>query len=207
MRMVIRIWIPLALLACLAGRACAGGIERLQTFYQDVQSLRGDFTQTVYDGKMKVKDRAQGTFAFQRPGRFHWDYQQPYQQLIVSDGARVWIYDTDLEQVTVKKLDEAVGSTPAQLLSSSEALERNFTLIDAGTADNLQWVALTPRSKDTGFEGIRLGFDDRSLRSMVLKDNFGQTTRLEFSRLQRNPPLPADLFHFTPPPGVDVIGE
>lgn len=206
MKHTLRLLIPVLLLVCM-GAARAGAIDRLQAFYQNVQSLSGDFRQTVYDAKMKVKERVQGSFAIQRPGRFHWDYQKPYRQLIVSNGSKVWIYDSDLEQVTVKTLDQMVGSTPAQLLSSSEALERNFTLIDAGTSDGLQWVALTPRDKDTGFEGIRLGFDDQALRSMVLKDNFGQTTRLEFSGLQRNPSLPDQLFQFTPPPGVDVIGE
>ena len=207
MKSPLRLVVQTVLLVVLAGAAHAGPIDRLQAFYKDVRSLRGDFTQTVYDAHMKVKQRAQGTFAIRRPDRFHWAYQKPYQQLIVSDGTKVWIYDSDLQQVTVKKLDEALGSTPALLLSSSVALERNFTLVDAGTAENQQWVALTPRDKDAGFEGIRLGFDGKSLRSMILKDNFGQTTRVEFSDLQRNPSLPDTLFQFAPPPGVDVIGN
>lgn len=208
MKSYLRSFSYAAVVALLAMPAAqAGAIDRLQAFYKQVQSLRGDFTQTVYDDRMKVKKRAEGSFAIRRPGRFHWDYERPYRQLIVSDGAKVWIYDSDLEQVTVKKLDEAVGGTPAQLLSSSADLERNFTLVDAGNADGLQWVALTPRDTEAGFEQIRLGFDDQGLRTMELKDNFGQTTRLEFSHLQRNPALPDALFHFTPPPGVDVIEE
>jgi len=203
----LRLLVQIMLLVVLAGAAQGGPIDRLQAFYKDVRTLRGDFTQTVYDAHMKVKQRAAGTFAIRRPDRFHWAYQKPYQQLIVSDGTKVWIYDSDLQQVTVKKLDEALGSTPAQLLSNSAALERNFTLVDAGTAEDLQWVALAPRDKDSGFERIRLGFDDKNLRSMVLEDNFGQTTRVEFSDLQRNLSLPDALFQFTPPPGVDVIGN
>jgi len=181
--------------------------ERLQSFYKEVQSLRGDFTQTVFDQHMKAKVHAQGSFALQRPGKFHWDYQSPFRQLIVANGKRVWIYDSELEQVTVKTLDETVGNTPAQLLSSGESLERNFTMTDLGSKDDLEWVELIPREKDTSFERVRLGFDQHDLRIMELIDNFGQTTRLEFSHLQHNPRLAPTLFEFTPPPGVDVVGE
>ena len=181
--------------------------ERLQSFYKEVQSLQGDFAQTVFDQHMKEKEHAHGSFAVQRPGKFHWDYQTPFRQLIVADGKRVWIYDSELEQVTVKSLDETVGSTPAQLLSSGESLERNFSITDLGAKDDLAWVELRPLAKDTSFEEVRLGFDQRNLRVMELKDNFGQTTRLEFSHLQRNPRLAATLFEFTPPPGVDVVGD
>ena len=183
------------------------GTDRLHAFFKEVQSLRGDFTQTVFDQYMKVKERAQGNLALQRPGKFHWYYQAPYHQLIVANGKKVWIYDSELEQVTVKKLDEAVGNTPAQLLSSGEGLERGFAIAEIGSKDNLEWVELTPREKDASFERVRLGFDQHDLRIMELVDNFGQTTRLEFSHLQHNPRLAATLFEFTPPPDVDVVGE
>jgi len=181
--------------------------DRLQTFFKEMQSLQGDFTQTVFDQRMKVKERAQGSFALQRPGKFHWNYQLPYHQVIVANGKKVWIYDSELEQVTVKKLDEAVGNTPAQLLSSGEDLARGFAIAEIGSKDNLEWVELTPREKDASFERVRLGFDQHDLRIMELMDNFGQTTRLEFSHLQHNPRLAAALFEFTPPPGVDVVGD
>ena len=197
------------LMWCLATPWTDAGVatERLQAFFKEVQSLQGDFTQTVFDHDMKIKERIQGVFALQRPGKFRWDYEKPYRQLIVANGAKVWIYDSELEQVTVKKLDEAVGSTPAQLLSSSESLERNFAINEIGVQEDLEWVELTPRDKDSGFERIRLGFDQHDLRVMELKDNFGQTTRLGFSNLQHNPRLAAALFEFTPPPGVDVVGD
>ena len=203
-------WFWAALLFwCMVIPSTYAGIatDRLQAFFKEVQSLQGKFTQTVFDQHMRVKDRAQGSFALQRPGKFHWDYEKPYHQLIVANGEKVWIYDSELEQVTVKKLDEAVGSSPAQLLSSSESLERNFTVTEIGAKDNLEWVELTPRNKDTSFERVRLGFDEHDLRIMELQDNFGQTTRLEFSHLQHNPRLAPSLFEFTPPPGVDVVGE
>lgn len=196
-----------ALLLCLSTTAHAGGRERLDAFYKDVQSLRGEFTQTLLDPRMKVTEEAQGTLALQRPGKFRWDYKTPYHQLIVTNGAKIWIYDIDLEQVTVKRLDEAVGNTPAQLLSSGESLEKNFDIADQGKSGELEWVELTPKQKDSSFEKVRLGFDQRDLRAMELKDNFGQTTRLQFSRLERNPKLVPSLFDFTPPPGVDVVGE
>jgi outer membrane lipoprotein carrier protein len=194
---------------CMAMPLAHAGIaaDRLQAFFKEVQALQGDFTQTVFDQHMKVKERAQGNFALQRPGKFHWDYQAPYHQLIVANGRKVWIYDSELEQVTVKKLDEAVGTTPAQLLSSGESLERNFAINEVGAKDDLEWVELIPREKDTSFERVRLGFDQHDLRIMELMDNFGQTTRLEFSHLQHNPRLAATLFEFIPPPGVDVVGE
>lgn len=194
---------------CLIMPSAHAGVatERLQSFFKEVQSLQGDFTQTVFDQHMKAKEHAQGNFAVQRPGKFHWDYQSPFRQLIVANGKRVWIYDSELEQVTVKTLDETVGSTPAQLLSSGESLELNFAIADLGAKDDLEWVELTPHAKDTSFERVRLGMDQHDLRVMELQDNFGQTTRLEFSRLQRNPRLAATLFEFTPPPGVDVVGE
>ena len=196
-----------ALLLCATTVANAGGRERLDAFYKEVQSLRGEFTQTVLDPRMKVGEEAQGTLALQRPGKFRWDYKTPYHQLIVADGNKVWIYDIELEQVTVKRLDEAVGNTPAQLLSSGESLEKNFNITEEGKSGEFEWVELTPKQKDSSFEKVRLGFDQRDLRTMELKDNFGQTTRLQFSHLERNPKLVPSLFDFKPPPGVDVVGE
>ena len=182
-------------------------IDRLHAFFKDVQSLQGDFTQTTFDQHNQIRERAQGSFAIQRPGKFHWDYQSPYQQLIVSNGKKVWLYDSELEQVTIKKLNEAVGNAPAQLLSSGDSLASSFTTTEIGEIDDLEWVELTPREKNTSFEQIRLGFDAHDLRAMELIDNFGHTTRLAFSHLQHNPRLAASFFDFTPPPGIDVIGD
>ncbi len=182
-------------------------LDRMHAFFKDVQSLQGDFTQTTFDDHNHISQHAQGSFAIQRPGKFHWDYTSPYKQLIVANNKKVWLYDSELEQVTVKSLDEAAGNVPAQLLSSGDALNSNFTVTEIGAIDNLEWVELTPREKNTSFEHIRLGFDQHNLRSMELMDNFGHTTRLTFSHVQRNPKLAASLFKFTPPPGVDVIGD
>jgi outer membrane lipoprotein carrier protein len=144
---------------------------------------------------------------FQRPGLFRWTYAKPIDQVIVGDGERVWIYDRDLNQVTVRKMSKALGSTPAALLAGSSDVEKAFELTDAGTRDNLEWLQAKPRDAEAGFDHIRMGFSATGVQAMELVDNFGQTTRLRFLNLQRNPKTdPAD-FRFEPPKGADVLGE
>lgn len=181
--------------------------ERLDVFFNDVQVLQTDFQQTVLDDKGNKVKEAQGNLVMQRPGKFRWTYTDPYQQLIVADGDKIWIYDADLEQVTVKPMDAALGDTPAVLLAGGRPLDENFLITDMGSNGSLEWVELLPRNPDATFERVRLGFGEEDLRMMELLDNFGQTTRLEFSNLRRNQKADAQLFTFTPPPGVDVIGQ
>jgi outer membrane lipoprotein carrier protein len=142
-----------------------------------------------------------------RPGRFRWTYAKPYAQLIVGDGSKVWVYDEDLNQVTVRRLDLALGSTPAALLAGDKDIERAFKLSDQGEKDGLEWVAAKPRDKDSNFEAIRMGFGATGLEMMELADSFGQTTVLRFTAMRRNPKLDPALFKFVPPKGADVIGE
>ena len=142
-----------------------------------------------------------GTFAFQRPGKFRWAYEKPYEQLIVGDGDRLWIYDRDLNQVIVRKLDRALGSTPAALLAGDSALEANFDLTDAGSRDGLDFVEAKPRTPDTGFERVRIGFADNLPRVMELKDTFGNVTTLTFGPFDRNSAQDAAQFRFVPPQG------
>ena len=146
-----------------------------------------------------------GTFAFARPGKFRWSYEKPYEQLVVGDGSKVWVYDRDLNQVIVRQLDAALGATPAALLAGDNALERNFTLVDGGSADGLAWVEATPKAAESTFTKVRIGFRDALPRAMELTDAFGQTTRLAFDAFERNVSLGADLFRFTPPAGADVV--
>ena len=197
----------LVLLSLSAAPACASGLDALHKFIAATASAQGDFEQKVYDGKHKLTQEAAGTLAFQRPGRFRWTYVKPYPQLIVGDGAKVWIYDQDLNQVTVKKLDRALGSTPAALLAGDNQIERAFVLSDQGAKDGLEWVAAKPREKESNFESIRMGFSSEGLQVMELTDTFGQTTVLKFRELRRNPKLDAALFSFVPPKGADVIGD
>lgn len=197
----------IALLALPAGGALASGLDALRSFIAATASAQGEFQQKVYDRKSKVTQEASGTLAFQRPGKFRWTYAKPYAQLIVGDGAKVWVYDEDLNQVTVRRLDRALGSTPAALLAGSNDFERAFSLTEQGQKDGLEWVEAVPREKESNFETIRMGFGFSGLEVMELADNFGQKTVLRFIALRRNPKLNAALFSFAPPKGADVIGE
>ena len=198
-----------ALLAVLLAPALAlgSGVERFQSYLRSTQTARADFEQKVYDRERKLVQQSKGSFAFLRPGRFRWSYAQPYPQLIVGDGARVWIYDEDLNQVTVRAMARALGSTPAALLAGAADIERAFALSDAGARDGLEWLEAKPREREAGFERIRLGMGTAGVQAMELTDHFGQTTVLRFSNIARNPQLDAGTFRFVPPKGVDVLGE
>ena len=190
-----------------AGGAVAAGLEALYSFIAATASAQGEFEQKIYDRKRKLTQVSSGTLAFSRPGRFRWTYAKPYAQLIVGDGAKVWVHDEDLNQVTVRRLDRALGSTPAALLAGSNEIERAFKLSDQGEKDGLEWIEAVPREKESNFETIRMGFGFSGLEIMELADSFGQTTVLKFTALRRNPKLNATLFKFVPPKGADVIGD
>jgi outer membrane lipoprotein carrier protein len=193
--------------ALAAPSAGAAGIDKLRQFVESTRSARAEFSQTVLDARGRKIQDARGSMEFERPGRFRWTYVQPYDQLIVGDGEKVWVYDKELKQVTVRALDQALGSTPAALLAGSNEIEKAFTLTESGAADGLEWVDAVPKSRDTTFDRVRLGFDERAeLRAMELTDSFGQTTRLTFGALERNPRIDGSRFRFTPPPGADVVG-
>ncbi|MDP2785318.1 MAG: outer membrane lipoprotein chaperone LolA [Sulfurimicrobium sp.] len=197
----------LALLFLLPGMALASGVDSLQNFLHHSRTMRAQFTQTVQDRNGKQVQNASGVMQFSRPGKFRWVYEKPYAQLIVGDGVKVWMYDADLNQVTVRKLDQALGSTPAALLAGDNEIERNFDLIDGGRRDGLEWVEASPKNQGGSFEKIRLAFRDGTLAEMELRDHFGQTTTIRFVQLELNPKLAAKLFIFTPPAGADVVGD
>ncbi len=197
----------LFLVLAMASMANAGSIDSLRTFVHDTQTVRAQFSQTVLDRNGRSTSQASGVMAFSRPGKFRWTYDKPYAQLLVGDGAKLWIYDQDLNQVSVRKLDQALGSSPAALLAGNNEIERFFTLAEAGSGDGLEWLEATPKSNDTLFAAVRMGFTGATLKQMELKDSFGQTTIIRFEKLERNPKLPAGLFKFAPPKGADVIGE
>ena len=194
-------------LLLLPALACAAGVERFQAYLRSTQTASADFEQQVFDREKKLVQRSRGSFTLQRPGRFRWSYAQPYAQLIVGDGKRVWIYDEDLNQVTVRAMAKALGSTPAALLAGAADVERAFELTDAGQRDGLEWVEAKPRERETGFERIRLGLSAAGVQAMELTDHFGQTTLLRFSNIARNPKVDPDAFRFVPPKGADVLGE
>lgn len=197
----------LASLAVATASAHAAGIEQLRTFVENTRSAKAEFAQTVIAKSGRKPQTSSGTFAFSRPGKFRWIYDKPYYQLLVSDGDKLWIHDRDLNQVTVKRVGNALGSSPAALLAGDNAFEKNFSVRNAGNSDGLDWIEATPNQPDGSFERVRIGFRDNLPRAMELKDSFGQTTQLAFSALQSNPVLDAGAFHFTAPPGADVISE
>ncbi|HXF79815.1 MAG TPA: outer membrane lipoprotein chaperone LolA [Usitatibacter sp.] len=196
-----------ALLALSTLPAAANGLDDFLAFNSATKTATASFTQQVMDRQGKVVERASGTFAFSRPGKFRWTYAKPTSQVLVGDGSKLWIYDPDLNQVTVKRLDAAVSSTPAALLAGKEDIAALFTLRDAGGHDGLEWVEATPKSKDTGFERVRLGLKGRVLAAMELFDQLGGHTALQFSDLKANAPVPAGTFRFTPPKGADILED
>ncbi len=197
----------LILLCILPGLASAAATDALKVFLTQTQTVKARFAQMVIDKNGKQLQQAQGVMQFSRPGKFRWDYQKPYEQVIVGDGSKLWIFDKDLNQVTVRKLDRALGSSPAALLSGSNDLERDFKLSNLGIDKGLDWLEALPKSRETVFERVRMGFGKSGLEAMELRDQFGQTTVITFADVERNPRIAADVFRFTPPQGADVISE
>jgi len=192
--------------AFAAPEADVAAALRVTRYLAELSSLRAEFHQSVADARGRVIERAEGIMAIARPGRFRWDYRTP-EQLIVCDGETVWLYDIELEQVTVKAAGDALAGTPAMLLAGQGSVLQEFSITDAGLDSGLAWSLLTPRRTDTDFREVRLGFDGRELRRMTLFDRLGQKTELEFTRIEHNPTLDHSLFSFEPPPGVDVVGR
>lgn len=194
-------------LISLSAPTLATSIDALKAFVADTQTARATFTQTVLDKGGQARQQSSGTMAFARPGKFRWVYEKPYEQVIVGDGKKIWLYDADLEQVTIRKLGQALGNSPAALLAGSKDIDKFYTIRDAGARDGLEWLEARPKDRESTFENVRMGFSNNTLAAMEIKDNFGQTTLLKFAGLERNPVLPASDFHFTPPKGVDVISD
>jgi chaperone LolA len=193
---------------CLAPCAVlASALDDFLAFNTATKTATARFEQQVIDRSGKVTDRAAGTFAFARPGKFRWVYEKPHKQLLVADGTRLYIHDPDLNQVTVKSMQGAISSTPAALLAGRDDITALFTLRDAGSADGLDWVEASPKAQDTGFDKVRLGLQGRQLAAMELYDQLGGRTMLRFSDLKANAPVSPETFRFTPPKGADVIED
>ena len=205
---MLRLVLSLVLaLAAVQAQAQGGNLERFQQFLRTTQSTTANFEQKVFDRNRKLVQESSGRFAFLRPGRFRWTYDKPFAQIIVGDGERVWVYDRDLNQVTVRRIAKALGSTPAALLAGASDVDKAFDLAEGGDRDGLAWVEAKPKDKDAGFERIRLGMSVAGIEAMELVDNFSQTTLLRFTKLVRNPQIDPETFRFTPPKGADVLGE
>ena len=204
-----------ALQACAFATTClfatpsnAAALDQLRSFLTQTQSARGEFVQRLTPrAGAKAPPTVTGQFVFQRPGKFRWVYEKPYEQLIVADGQRLVMFDKDLNQATIKKLQASLPSSPASILFGSNEFEKEFEVADAGVRDGLEWIVAKPRAKDTTFERIEIGFRDGLPQAMLLADGFGQQTQLTFSKVERNPKLDAEVFRFTPPKGADVLED
>ncbi|MDB5907140.1 MAG: Outer-rane lipoprotein carrier protein [Massilia sp.] len=191
----------------IGGAAQASALDQFKTFVATTKAARGEFTQQQVKKSeaSKTTPLSSGTFIFARPGKFIWTYTKPYEQLLQADGEQLYIYDKDLNQVTVKKLGNALGSSPAAILFGSNDLEKNFTLSEAGTRNGLEWLNATPKAKDSTFEQISIGLRNGTPEAMELNDAFGQTSVLLFKKFEKNPPLTAQQFKFVMPKGADVF--
>lgn len=203
-RMKARVLVGVLLFSALAARADA--LDTLREFVRDVKSGRAAFTQTVTSADGQKKRGSSGSFEFVRPNRFRFAYAKPFEQLIVSDGRKVWIHDVDLNQVSVRKLSQALGATPAALLAGA-SLEQEFELAAQPSQDGIDWVQATPRQKDGAFQSMRIGFRGKDLAAVEILDSFSQRSLLQFSQYAANVALPEQSFRFVPPAGADVIEQ
>jgi outer membrane lipoprotein carrier protein len=206
----VKIKFLFSLLICLPLLAQASALEQFKAFVAGTKSARGEFTQRMVKeegGKMRVSSTANGVFLFARPGKFIWTYQKPYEQILQADGEKLFIYDKDLNQVTIKILGNAIGTSPAAILFGSNDLEKNFTLSEGGLREGIEWLQAIPKAKDTSFEKIGIGLKDGVPVAMELRDSFGQISLLSFTKFEKNPSLPANQFHFALPKGADVLQQ
>ncbi|MGB4811983.1 MAG: outer membrane lipoprotein chaperone LolA [Methylophilaceae bacterium] len=199
--------ILLAALVLFSHTAFADGVSSLRDFYSGTNAMRAQFSQVVNDAQGRKLQEVQGTMQLLRPNKFRWDYKKPYEQQIVSDGKKVYLYDMDLQQVTVRDLNKTLSASPAALLAGGAELDANFTLSNETRKDDLAWVQVLPKNKDSGFDRVFLGFKANQLQKMELHDSFNHITYISFNAVERNPALQSALFQFTPPKGVDVVGE
>lgn len=199
--------IPLVLLAWSAGAPAGEGLERLRAFSDKLETMQAEFVQTVFDEKMRELEVSRGHFWLEKPGKFRWDYVAPFEQHIVADGEKLWVYDPELEQVTVKPIDQALGTAPIALLTGEGDIDEQFKATELGNIDGRQFVQLELKIKDTDYGMMLLALGEDGLEVMELKDKLGQVTRIEFNKVRMNQPVDPERFEFTPPEGADVLGQ
>lgn len=207
----LRNWVSMAAVMfasiCYQSPVLADGVDDLKQFYQTTQSMRAYFKQTVFDQKGRKVQEVNGNMLLQRPNKFRWDYQKPYEQQIISDGRQVFLFDIDLQQVSVRTVDKVLGTSPAALLAGGPNVEESFHLSRLVDFEGLQRVQAKPRQKDSGFQVVIISFNHGKLAEMRLVDAFNQSTHIVFSNVEVNPSLNTSQFLFTVPKGVDVVGE
>ena len=183
------------------------GADPLSGFLEDFKSLQAGFTQTLLDETGQQLEKTEGVLYLQQSGQFHWAYQQPYHQQIISDGTTLWIYDEDLEQVTLRPMGESIDQTPAGIILGNNDIETHFVKVDMGNIEGYDWIELTPKDLEATYRNIRFGFDQHQLGMMIIADNLGQVTRIDFTDVRKNPEIDSSLFEFDIPEGIDVIDE
>ena len=203
----MRILLLILAFAAAGASAADSARSRMEAFSKDLKSISGSFNQSVTDANGRRGDESRGTLALQAPRQFRWETKEPYEQTIVADGQRVWVYEPDLQQVTVRSQSSEEAHSPLTVLTDLSQLDSQFTATESGERDGLAWLKLTSKAKDPEFEYAELGFAAHDLERMLFKDQLGNTTEIRFSDWKRNPKLAADTFKFTPPKGVDVIGN
>lgn len=204
---VIMTRLLLTLFFLFAQTASATGLERMKEYFQNIQTAQANFHQVVTDKQGHKTQDVTGIMHLQKPSKFRWDYDKPFVQIIVGDGEKVWLYDPDLSQVTVRSFSKAVGSSPAALLAGGKEMERLFAIKDTSRKGVLEWVLAVPKVKETGFERAFLGFKDDALMEMELHDSFGNRIAIVFTNVQKNPKISAEIFKFTPPADADVLSQ
>lgn len=207
-RLAVILLATLALLLATTAHAATGPArQRLDAFATNLHSLEGHFTQTLTDASGQGAKTSSGTLALEAPRQFRWDTLEPYKQTIVADGSRVWLYDPELEQVTVRVQSTEEAHSPLTVITDLKQLDRDFTVTERGERDGLTWLRLSSKAKDPQFDYADLGFDAQGLKRMMFRDQLGAITDIRFSDWQRNVDLRPSTFNFTPPPGADVIGD
>ena len=209
---MIRIFLTTAALALLLGpagaRAAGMDAQRLDNLFSETHTLQAHFSETVQNANAATVKQSSGTLAIAKPGRFRWDYEKPYKQIIVADGEKLWLYDPGLEQVTVRPESRALAAGPAALLAGTGKVEDQFKVSDGGEHGGLHWVRLVPLNTESDYSEMRLGLDGAGqLKQLALDSRLGQTTHIVFNDLERNVKLDPALFEFTPPAGVDVVHQ
>jgi outer membrane lipoprotein carrier protein len=207
MKIPVVLFVPFAALIAFESVAADTARSRMEAFSKTLHSVSGSFNQSVTDANGHRGDESRGTLALEAPRQFRWETSAPYQQTIVADGARVWVYEPDLEQVSVRNQSAAEAHSPLTVLTDLSQLDGQFSTSETGEHDGLAWLKLVSKAKEPEFEYAELGFDGASLQRMLFKDQLGNLTEIRFGDWKRNPSLPAGTFKFTPPKGVDVVGD
>lgn len=198
-------WFYILFLVVFSPLVHANGEQQLRAFLNDLDSLRADFEQKLFNESGELLETAVGKLYLERPGKFNWTYTTPYQQKILTDGETLWIHDQDLEQVTIRDMEQGLQATPAAILGGTANIDDLYTIREMGELEGYEWVRLESNNDDSQYSDVRMGFDGSKLGMMILSDNLGQTTRIDFSSIELNVDIDASRFEFTPPPDVDVI--